>query len=133
MANSAFKLRSSTSKSAIRPRTALVQAHQYKTPVKGSREDLDKQISREQANKLLPKTPVPHESRFMPKDIDKELRFKYRSNGKATLIFDKMMPKDSVPSTEDSATLKRKDVERGKCNQYKLVYDPNYAYVRASH
>lgn len=86
---------------------------------------IQKQISREQARKLLPKTCDPHESRFETKDISKELMYKYQTQGNVTMIYDK----DCTTSTEVSDTIKRKDAERGKYNKYMLVYDPNYSYV----
>lgn len=54
---------------------------------------IDYSISREQASKMLPKQPDPHESRFEYKDVKIELRYRYNSNGKVNPIFDKMMPK----------------------------------------
>lgn len=78
---------------------------------------------------MMPKRSDPHASRFQMKDIEKELSYKYQSQGKATIIFDRMQPKDSAASTEASEVIRRKDVERGKYNEKRLVYDPNYAYV----
>lgn len=84
---------------------------------------MEKQISREQANRLMPKESVPHETRFKMKDIRKELNFKFANNGKANVNYSRMEPKNIDHSQE---VLTRKDVEGGKLNQQKLYYDYKY-------
>ena len=79
-----------------------------------------KQISREQANRLMPKKSAPHETRFQMKDIRKELSYKFQNNGKANVNYAKMKPKN-IGNPKEKFT--RKDVERGKLNQQKLYYD----------
>jgi len=65
------------------------------------------QISREQASKLMAKSATPHNSRFKSKDVNKELIYKYKNSGKATLIFDKMMPKETAETTEASVSARK--------------------------
>jgi hypothetical protein len=89
-----------------------------------------KQVSREDANKILAKPPSPHESRFILKDIAKELKYKFQTSGQTTLEYNKMMVYEERSSKPKILT--RKDIERGKCNEGMLEYDPNYAYVNTS-
>ena len=76
------------------------------------------QLSREQANKLLPKGSTPHDSRFVMKDIKRELSYKYPRNEKAFVDYEKMEPK----ADKTSQSLLRKDVEKGNHNKFKLDY-----------
>jgi hypothetical protein len=85
---------------------------------------MSKQISREQANKLLIKTSAPHDARFKSKDVNKELKYKFLNNGKATLKFDQMLPKEAPMITFSS----KSDKKRSK-NMIK-IYKRNVESVR---
>lgn len=49
-----------------------------KSESKMSKFSMVKQLSRDQANKIIPKETAPHEGRFEMKDIQKELSYKYK-------------------------------------------------------
>jgi hypothetical protein len=67
---------------------------------------------------------------FELKDVSIELKYKYQTRGQTTLGYDKMMVYDNRGAKPKVLT--RKDIERGKCNEGTLVYNPNYAYVNSS-
>ena len=65
-------------------------------------------------NKLINQfqnNPEPHEARFESRDVEKDLKFRYKSNGKMTPDFDKMLPK---PNASNDSKLLKKNSNKNK-------------------